>query len=47
MLFDLNGVWLAMLMTGEFSLHFVIDHFKAIHARKRPAAAFAAPGGIG
>lgn len=38
MLFDLNGVWLAMLMAGEFSLHFVIDHFKAIHAHKRPAA---------
>lgn len=38
MMLDLNGVWIGMMMAGEFGVHFVIDHFKAIHAYKRPAA---------
>lgn len=37
-LLGLDGMWLAALMAGEFAVHFAIDHFKAVHARKRPAA---------
>ena len=31
------GSWIAALMVAEFSVHFAIDHLKAIHALRRPA----------
>jgi len=37
-LLDLDGAWIAALTAGEFSVHFAIDHFKAIHAHNRGAA---------
>lgn len=37
-LLDLDGAWIAALTAGEFSVHFAIDHFKAIHAHNSGAA---------
>ena len=33
-----DGPGLTTLVAAEFVVHFVVDHFKAIHARTRPAA---------
>ena len=36
-LFGLGGTTIIVLALGEFVIHFLIDHLKAVHARSRPA----------
>jgi hypothetical protein len=37
-LLDLDRAWIAALVLGEFAVHFAIDHLKAVHAHRKPAA---------
>lgn len=37
-LLELDRGWIAALVLGEFAVHFAIDHLKAVHAHKKPAA---------
>ena len=38
MLFGLEGRTITMLALGELSIHFLIDHLKAVHARRHPVS---------
>ncbi|MEH7905107.1 DUF3307 domain-containing protein [Rhizobium laguerreae] len=42
-LFGLDGVSIAVLALGEFLIHFTIDHLKAVHSRRHPAAVTTRP----